>query len=315
VEIDRPNDDDQPVIDRASDVSDTAGSADRAVILMETRDRSTYYAELHAAVEAQYQGEHGDKTSRDDDWNQAADCFRHQWSEHRSRYPAAALPENVDHGTDEPGSWRGAGDRYLDAPANTAVNQACDRFHHIEQNLITPALHRIEAEDSTRDLVGLDHRLKSPDRIKEKVADTVAEQPDVTAEEAVTDVPDAIRFTFRYEENRYAQGVKADIARLNATGCEMVQLKNLWEDDHYRGINSRWREATTGQLFEVQFHTQSSFETKQLTHDAYERLRNPETPRAELRELRKLQEEVSAKVPIPPGVTEIESYRTGGRRA
>ena len=33
------------------------------------------------------------------------------------------------------------------------------------------------------------------------------------------------------------------------------------------------REPETGQRFEVQFHTRASFEAKQLTHAAYERLR------------------------------------------
>ena len=41
----------------------------------------------------------------------------------------------------------------------------------------------------------------------------------------------------------------------------------------YKGINSQWIEPDSGQRFEVQFHTRISFEAKQLTHPAYERLR------------------------------------------
>ncbi len=62
-------------------------------------------------------------------------------------------------------------------------------------------------------------------------------------------------------------------------------------------------------IFEVQFHTQASFEAKQLTHPAYEKLRSPGTPKAEQEDAARFQREISAKVPIPPGATEIADYR------
>src|SRR6202034_3993016 len=65
----------------------------------------------------------------------------------------------------------------------------------------------------------------------------------------------------------------ADIGRLKDQGFELHKLKNSWSDDQYKGINSQWIEPETGQRFEVQFHTRISFEAKQLTHKAYERLR------------------------------------------
>ena len=52
-----------------------------------------------------------------------------------------------------------------------------------------------------------------------------------------------------------------------------------WSDDKYKGINSQWIEPDSGQRFEVQFHTRISFEAKQLTHHAYERLRTPHQAR------------------------------------
>src|SRR6185437_11999265 len=44
-------------------------------------------------------------------------------------------------------------------------------------------------------------------------------------EQAISRVPDAIRYTFEYREARYTQGVWADIARLKGEGFE---LHNLW---------------------------------------------------------------------------------------
>ena len=96
---------------------------------------------------------------------------------------------------------------------------------------------------------------------------------DLSPEEAVSIVSDTIRYTFQYREARYTQGVWSDIGRLKEHGFELHKLKNSWSGDQYKGLNSQWIEPDTGQRFEVQFHTRISFEAKQLTHDAYERLR------------------------------------------
>ena len=38
-------------------------------------------------------------------------------------------------------------------------------------------------------------------------------------------------------------------------------------------------------LFEVQFHTQESLDAKELTHSAYERIRDAKTPPDEVRQI------------------------------
>ena len=111
-----------------------------------------------------------------------------------------------------------------------------------------------------------------------------------------------------YAHEQYSAGVGADLNRLTARGFELAKpLKNSWPSDQYKGINTQWREPETGQLFEVQFHTSASFEAKELTHEAYERIRNPQTSDAELDELEDFQRQACAKIPIPPGATEIDA--------
>ncbi len=129
-----------------------------------------------------------------------------------------------------------------------------------------------KAKIRTASLVGFEHRLKDRDRIKEKVYDKIKEFS-YSAEEAVSAVSDTIRYTFQYRESRYTQGVWTDLERLKGEGFKLHKLKNSWSGEEYKGINSQWIEPDTGQRFEVQFHTRISFEAKQLTHDAYERLR------------------------------------------
>jgi hypothetical protein len=79
-----------------------------------------------------------------------------------------------------------------------------------------------------------------------------------------------------------------------------------------QGINTRWV-TPDGQRFEVQFHTPESFHAKQhVTHDAYERIRNPLISDRERRELKDFQREVSSAIQAPAGAAEILDYKKKG---
>jgi hypothetical protein len=165
----------------------------------------------------------------------------------------------------------------------------------------------VESQDPDRHLVGFERRLKDRDRIKEKVYDKM-EEFSWSAQEAVSAVSDTIRYTFEYREARYTQGVWTDLERLKDEGFKLYQLKNSWSDDQYKGINTQWIEPDTGQRFEVQFHTRISFEAKQLTHKAYERLRITQADKFEQMVLEAFQTKVAADVPVPVGATDIPDY-------
>ncbi len=92
----------------------------------------------------------------------------------------------------------------------------------------------------------------------------------------------------------------------------MCYSKNSWTDPEYKGINTRWVNPE-GQRFEVQFHTAESFHAKhQVTHVAYERIRDPAALRSELRELHAFQREVCSHIQVPEGAVEISDYRKEG---
>jgi hypothetical protein len=196
-----------------------------------------------------------------------------------------------------------------------AVDRGCDRVREIEQAAVTPTMLGIEAEEPDRCLVGFENRLKGRERLAEKVIKQLAAQPDLTPNEAFVGVKDAIRYTFQYAEDKYAAGATADCERLKAKGFEFIDLRNTWDREEYKGVNSWWREPMSGLLLEVQFHTQASYEAKQLTHAAYERIRDPGTPDDEVERLRAFQREVFGNVPIPPGATDISRLSEGGRHA
>jgi hypothetical protein len=194
-----------------------------------------------------------------------------------------------------------------------AVDRGCDRVREIERTVVTPAMLGIEAEDPDRRLAGFENRLKSRERLAEKVTKQLAAQPDLTPDEAFAGVKDAIRYTFQYAEDNYTAGATADCERLKAKGFEFVDLRNTWDREEYKGINSWWRESVSGLLLEVQFHTQASYDAKHLTHAAYERIRDPATPDDEVEMLRAFQREVFGKVPTPPGAGDISRLSQGGR--
>jgi hypothetical protein len=298
VRIDRPAEDDTP---RPGPESRTAGPPP-AADGQQAPDRAARVAEYRAAADAVYRAYRAAR-----EWDEAVPALRAAWEKHEKKW---AYPERTGPAPrpDVPGGWRGDGGRYLAPDANAEVTRGCARIREIGETVITPAMRRIEAEDPGRHLAGFDYRLKGEDRLKEKVADDIRYKGR-TPEEALGNVKDAIRFTFVYPEDRYSAGVLADCERLQASGFERFDRVNSWPEEQYKGINSRWREPDSGRLFEVQFHTRASFEAKQLTHGAYERLRSPATSDVEREELEDFQRAASAKIPIPPGATDIEDYR------
>jgi hypothetical protein len=299
VRIDRPTEDDTPrhgAADRAADTPPPAAGN-------EAPDRVAYAADYRATVDAAYR-EH--RTARE--WDEAVPALRQAWETHEKKWTYPERTEPTVH-PDIPGAWRGDGGRYLTPDANAEVTRGCSRIREVGETVITPAMRRIEAEDPQRQLVGLDHRLKGENRLKEKVAERLQLRPELSPGQVLSAVPDAVRFTFVYSAERYAEGVRTDLTRLRAEGFELTEpLKNAWLDEQYKGINSRWREPESGQQLELQFHTRISFEAKQLTHPAYERIRNPETSDDERAELEGFQRQVNERIPIPPGASQIEDY-------
>jgi hypothetical protein len=291
VGIDRPGDGDTPhdVPARRAD-SDAAPLLDRAARMAEhIRYRDTAEA-CTAAREA---------------WAAAAPGFRSDWERHAEGYPERT---RLTPTTQPDGSWSAGGNRKLTPEQNAEAAKACADIREEGREVVLPAMRRVEAAAPERRLAGLDNMLKGEDRLKEKIADALRARPELTVTQALSIVPDPVRFTFAYSMERYADGVRADVERLKAEGFELIRLKNLWTDDQYKGINSQWRRPETGLRVEMQFHTPESLEAKELTHKAYERIRTPSVTPAERDELEDFQRRVNALIATPPGTADIKDF-------
>ncbi len=240
-------------------------------------------------------------------WAEAVPKLRATWEEHKERYPEQSRPTPQTH---PDGSWSCGEARRLSADQNAEVDREYARIREIGRTYIVPAMRAIEAEDPARRLAGFENRFKGEDRLKEKIADQVRSTPGITPTQALGLIPDAVRFTFQYSEDTYTAGAVRDVERFKGHGFTLVESRNTWTSDQYKGINSRWQEPKSGAIFEVQFHTQASREAKELTHKAYERIRSTAGD-SELAELKAFQRNVNSVVPTPPNVTEINDYPPG----
>lgn len=289
-------------IDHTEDGDGPARLPDRSA---EVDATSPLDAGKRAAEHARYRAQVEDYGRASDTWPQALPGLHAAWERHAEKYPARERPAPR---TQPDGSWMADADRELTPEQNAEATKACADIREEGKEVILPAMERIEAADPERHLAGLENMLKGEDRLKEKIADRLRYQPDLTVRQAAADVPDAVRFTLAYSETHYTNGVPADVEWLKAEGFELVKLKNLWAKDQYKGINSQWCRPETGLRFEVQFHTPESLEAKELTHKAYERLRDPLTSKEEENELEDYQRRVNAVVKLPPNVFVIEDY-------
>lgn len=238
-------------------------------------------------------------------WAQAVPKLRQAWEEHKEKYPEWIRPSPH---TQADGRWVAQDGRGLTPEQNAEAAKACADLRDEAYQDTLPAMRRVEAASPDGHLAGLDHMLKSEDRLKEKLADELLAKPGKTVREAMSDIADPVRFTLTYPAERYAEGVAADVDRLKAEGFELIKLKNLWTADQYKGLNSQWRSQGTGTRLEVQFHTPESLEAKELTHAAYERIRGPEVTPAEQRALKGFQRRVNTVLITPSGTADIQDF-------
>jgi hypothetical protein len=308
----------EPAADLAetpADQTDPADSADSATAPVEVvADAGRRVAEqrmYRALVDRTLGTPEGPKAR--EGWAEAAPELLASWRILKEKYGYEEQPEPTPQA--DAGSWRGKGGRTLDAATNAEIDRGYARIREVGENVIVPAILRVAAQDPTRALAGFDRRIKGAERLKEKISDRMRSKGR-SPEEALAQISDVVRFTFTYRETAYADGVRKDLERLEAAGFTPVEVRNTWASDQYKGINTQWLEPQSGVRFEVQFHTQASLEAKELTHQAYERIRtitesSTETER-ETAELKQFQYRVNSTIPIPSDVSDIDNYPSGG---
>ena len=175
---------------------------------------------------------------------------------------------------------------------------------------LTPAMRRIEAQLDNGRLADETEKfaLKDPEHFKEKFARLTERYHGADPNELVSSIHDGVRYTFIFDFDHYAEGVETGQERLADAGYERIATKPSWASEEYKGVNSQWQEPSTGVMFEVQFHTQESWDAKQKTHEAYKKIQTG-TSIEDVERLRAYHSAVVAEVRIPLGALEIEPYK------
>jgi hypothetical protein len=148
---------------------------------------------------------------------------------------------------------------------------------------------------------GLDFRLKAQDSLTRKIRDKslVSGKPMPVVRDKIGD---ALRYTMILDEDHYAEGTAAALRDFEAQGMTIIDQDNSWHPGNvYQGVNSVVR-TPDGFMFELQFHTQPSFDTKMSTHTDYELARDPKATLAERLAAWDRMSQLQGKVPVPPNV-------------
>ncbi|GAA3076710.1 hypothetical protein GCM10020000_72720 [Streptomyces olivoverticillatus] len=189
------------------------------------------------------------------------------------------------------GGWHGDG-LSLNAADNKKVDTFLVRARQAERS-ISPEV-RTVARVSAATLVGFDHRLKSPDSLKRKVATSMKGAPrddrgpgPRQGERLRPLHPPVARRPVHQGRRRRLRDDRG------MGGNDSVKWSNTWDRKKgYKGINSAWRDAWFGHVFEIQFHTPASKWAQEETHKLYEEQRLPSTTPERAKELQAQQDAI-----------------------
>jgi hypothetical protein len=175
-------------------------------------------------------------------------------------------------------------------------------------------MRRIEAQLDSAHLVDgtEDYALKTPDRFKEKVAREKERNPDKPTEEVISEIHDAVRYTFILDIDEYHKTYWEAEGKLESQGYELEVRRNMWASLEYKGINSRWRDPGSSLPFEIQFHTENSWSQSNRRMQLTKRSRTS-GPLLLSVNSSGAPKEISSKIQEPPRVMEIPDYREKGR--
>jgi RHS repeat-associated protein len=185
-----------------------------------------------------------------------------------------------------------AGAATTSAETETAAQMLRSKALSAERNITSEIMETAKTTDGR--MAGLENRIKTLESLTRKVQNVPASQ-----------ITDALRYTLIFGQNEFASSVLVAIARLRSLGYEIVSIKNTFVNGlPYKGINVVVR-AKSGQVFELQFHTETSLAVKAINHSLYERWRvmpgDTEASQAILEEMVRNSETI----PNPAGVNAI----------
>lgn len=163
----------------------------------------------------------------------------------------------------------------------------------------------IESMPAGTRMHGLDFRMKSPDSLARKINDRWEASPSAEPEQIAARISDIVRYTAIAPPDRLVAVAGTAVDALTSRGWTVVEVEHSYIDgSQYKGLHMLARHSS-GRVAELQFHTKESQQVKDETHVGYERMRDPNTPRAERVELSAKGAAAWDQVPVPDGLADL----------
>ncbi|AZR60628.1 hypothetical protein ELB75_11835 [Eikenella corrodens] len=171
--------------------------------------------------------------------------------------------------------------------------------------IITGDLQRMAAAVQAR-MAGLDYRFKGRESLIRKI-ESKTWRRDVTPARAAANITDVLRYTVLLDGESFVSQYWQLQEKLAASGYQTNKVSNTWRKNAvYKGINTTI--IKNGQVFELQFHTEQSFNLKNNElHKLYEEAREISTSTERRAELQRQMVELSRQIPTPPGISTIQT--------
>ncbi len=159
------------------------------------------------------------------------------------------------------------------------------------------------AEAAGMDSLGLEYRIKTKKSFLEKIRKNY----DPGGNEY--EIKDIIRYTLGADPERLTEKTLLAIEKFENQGYNTVRIKNTWHpDSSYNGINT-FIKSPGGQTFEMQYHTQESFDLKNgELHKLYEKQRKIlDDESEEYLELDDKMIELSSRLTFPKNIERVKN--------
>jgi SPP1 gp7 family putative phage head morphogenesis protein len=185
--------------------------------------------------------------------------------------------------------------------------QACGMTYYnkaiANEPLITAHIEGV-AKQADMNVLGLDKRIKDKDSYLRKIRANY--NPNVVEYE----INDIIRYTYGAGPGKLADRTLKSMSLHSQLGYDTIKVKNSWTDpdNPYSGVNTIIK-APGGQKFELQYHTQESFDLKNgQLHELYEKQRIiKDTSCNEYIELNDQMFDLSDKLEIPINIKAVRN--------
>jgi SPP1 gp7 family putative phage head morphogenesis protein len=153
------------------------------------------------------------------------------------------------------------------------------------------------------DTLGLEYRVKTKDSYLRKI------RSNYKPGDNEYEINDILRYTFGADTAKLADRTLKSIDKYSSLGYNTIKVKNSWNnvDNPYKGINTIIQ-SSNGQKFELQYHTQESFDLKNgKLHELYEKQRLiADEESEEFISLRNQMFELSDKLTMPDNIGRVK---------